>query len=219
MASERNPSVEFFNLTHPALNDRFMANKLLYSSRIAMEIVRCPVNKEHWIFSRRCYEESWNATLNTEVRHNQRLDFLWVQVGEGPLVHERVVQGMDSLGFTGYRWSAATVRFRDGEVSDAYRRLDVIGWGGIARPESGIRLLEECPGCPIKKYSPLRDPAQLIDRDQWTGDDFFLVWPVTSYLFITARVSEYLQSINANGHIIQPLQGRLRRSEGKWDIP
>ena len=37
--------------------------------------------------------------------------------------------------------------------------------------------------------------------------------------FITARVADYLQSMQAKGCRIQSLQGRLDRYHGKYDFP
>ena len=88
--------------------------------------------------------------------------------------------------------------------------------GGQARPESGISLLKKCSGCPVKSYGKLLDSSQLIDESQWTGDDFFMVWPLpTSYTFVTKRVVEYLESAKMRTYVIHPAD-RLRGVAGKW---
>jgi hypothetical protein len=84
--------------------------------------------------------------------------------------------------------------------------LIVTGWAGVARPESGIELVEDCPGCHLKRYSSLHDSTQLIDWAAWTGDDFFIVWPLPSFTLITARVAEALTELGVRSYKIGTLQ-------------
>jgi len=91
----------------------------------------------------------------------------------------------------------ATIRFRDGSESQQYWELVVTGWAGIAPTESGIHVAQECPACGRKNYSALTDPSQLIDRNQWTNEDFFIAWPLPVWIFITERVAEYLNASSA----------------------
>jgi len=104
---------------------------------------------------------------------------------------------------TGFRLKPVTVRFRDGHLSSEYYHLVVVGWAGIARSESGIRLIESCPHCLNKQYSPLVDGTKLIDWDQWTGEDFFMVWPLPNYTLITPRVAELLEKKHVKSYTLQ----------------
>ncbi len=90
-----------------------------------------------------------------------------------------------------------------------YRRLIATGWGGMARPESGVRLMEECPGCVNKSYSAIVDPTELIDGSQWSGEDFFIVWPLPAFLFVSARVAQLLADVKAKSYTIGNLSERL----------
>ena len=67
------------------------------------------------------------------------------------------------------------------------------GWAGMARPESGIRLVKNCPSCLMKRYSAISDYGNLVDWTQWTGDDFFIVWPMPLYTFVSDRFAQWLQ--------------------------
>jgi len=137
-----------------------------------------------------------DAAANVRVSHNKRdEDLIWTwPVRQFVVAHDRFVARMQSEGFSGYSLRPATVRFRDGSLSNEYKRLLVTGWGGLARPESGVRLAKACPGCLFQSYSPLSDAGELIDRDQWSGEDFFIVWPMQYFIFVTGRLAGFLRS-------------------------
>jgi hypothetical protein len=48
-------------------------------------------------------------------------------------------------------------------------------------------------------YTPFTDPTSLIDVDQWDGTDFFMVWPLTQYVFTTSRVARVLHDHGFSG--------------------
>jgi hypothetical protein len=130
----------------------------------------------------------------------------------GPrVVHNSITTEFRNRGFTGYRLRPATVRFRDGTVSQEYSELLVTGWAGIARPECGIRLAESCPGCPYKKYTALKDSDQLIDWSEGTGEDFFIVWPLPMFTLVTRRVADALQSLRVKSYQLGTLRALERR--------
>lgn len=88
----------------------------------------------------------------------------------------------------------AKVTFLDGETSDEYMEFTVAGRACIVRPESGMRLLESCPGCLWKNYGPIAHFDRVIDWEQWTGEDFFLVWPLTGHRLCTQRAAKWLEA-------------------------
>ena len=112
--------------------------------------------------------------------------------GAGVAVHERLLEKFAKEGFTGYRLKPALVRFRDGPTSDEYHEFVVTGWAGMASPESGIKLLESCPGCQWKKYSAITNFDKVLDWSQWTGEDFFIVWPMAGFSLCTEDVAKWL---------------------------
>jgi hypothetical protein len=72
-------------------------------------------------------------------------------------------------------------------------QLWVTGWGGISSPESGIRQLED-PNRPGKLvYGPCTNLRAIIDPRQWDGSDFFFVWPLPAFWWITPKVVDILQ--------------------------
>jgi hypothetical protein len=152
---------------------------------------QCPLNREHkgwWRLS--------NLALEVQHRkHDETLISSWASC----VIHEKLAEEFEKRGLSGYRLRPATVRFRDGVLSKDYLQLVVIGWAGVARPESGIRLIEECSGCVRKKYSPLEDASQLIDWSQWSGEDFFVVWPIPECL-VTERVAAVLRELKVKSY-------------------
>src|SRR5262249_44338572 len=147
------------------------------TARDYSNVAFCPVstgmNQHRWYLPR--------ADLAFEVKHNQRDQWLVFGLFEGIVIHRNLVDEFERRGFTGYRLRPATVRFPDGYLSHDYSELVVTGWAGVAPPESGIELIEACGGCGYKKYSSLKNPERLIDWSQWTGEDFFIVWPLPGY--------------------------------------
>jgi hypothetical protein len=51
----------------------------------------------------------------------------------------------------------------------------------------------------------LRDPERLIDWSQWTGEDFFMVWPLPNAILITGRVAELLLNLDAKSFELRSL--------------
>jgi hypothetical protein len=147
----------------------------------------CPITKDH-------VEGGHNSgPLFLQMDHNRR-DELMIWWLFGCVIHERLADEFAQQGFTGYRLRPATVRFRDGHTSNEYQELIVTGWAGMALPESGIRLIESCPACRYKRYSGITNFERLIDWSQWSGDDFFIVWPRPSKKLVTERVAQWLLS-------------------------
>jgi len=47
----------------------------------------------------------------------------------------------------------------------------------------------------------------LVDWKQWTGEDFFIVWPLPGYTLITGRVANLLMSRNVRSFELGGLEG------------
>jgi hypothetical protein len=146
-----------------------------------------------------------NPTL--AVKNTKRDQFMiWLHTGPVVVIHSELVAAFERHGLTGYRSRSATVHFRDGTVSKDYSQLIVVGWAGVARPESGIRLLEKCPGCGVRRYSGMDNAEELIDWNQWSGEDFFLVWPLPELILVTARVAELLAILKTKSYRLGSLR-------------
>jgi hypothetical protein len=165
---------------------------------------QCPVS-DHRSF--------WRANNPVvQVKHN-KLDqqMIWLVTGPVVLVHADLLASFKKHGLTGYHTRPARVGFRNGRVSNDYSELMAAGWAGVARAESGIRLVEQCPGCDYKRYSGMESADQLIDWSQWSGDDFFVVWPLPTDILITKRVADLLNSLNVKCYSL----GSLNKFENR----
>jgi hypothetical protein len=182
------------------------------------EYFRLTGSRSHWLMGWDTVEDGFEETLcpategmgqhrtlrrkgnlALEVRHTRHDQLIVSTLMSGMVFHARLLEEFERRGFTGYRLRPATVRFRDGYLSQEYSELIVTGWAGVASPESGIELLESCGACGHKNYSPLKHPERLIDWAQWSGEDFFMVWPMPKYIMITKRVAEALTGLKVSG--------------------
>jgi len=77
----------------------------------------------------------------------------------------------------------------------------------MAKPESGIRLDESksCAVCGSLQYTDLTDATQLIDESKWDGSDFFMVWPMPKFVFVTERVVNVIREHHLTGVRIEPI--------------
>jgi hypothetical protein len=130
---------------------------------------------------------------------------IWLNAGP-VVVHTALLGEFQSNGITGYRTTQATVYFRDGSVSQEYSQITVVGWAGIARPESGVQLIEKCPGCELRRYSGMESAENLIDWNQWSGDDFFLEWPLVNFILVTKRVVDLLSALKVKSYRVASLR-------------
>lgn len=189
--------IEYFHLA-ATYSDRLMADdNESYKNRMRWP---CPISGDHSDGSRRI------GTLKMRVKHNfHRQPMIWGWI-EGYVVHESLLAEYQKQGFTGYRTRPAIIQFRDGSTSNEYQEFIVTGWGGMATPESGVHVDKSCPACHWKHYSPITNYEKLIDWSQWTGDDFFMVWPLPRSILITEMVAEVLRKQKSRAFRLARLQ-------------
>ena len=126
---------EFYHLDHPA-NDH---HRLAEWDHDAMEgdhkIVYCPVNPGHQRAGGPRLKDL-NVTLPKPVPQ----DFVWTWYSEC-LIQDHVLEMFRKEGFTGFDVKPVTARFaKSGLAAPKLWEFVLTGWGGMARPESGIRL-------------------------------------------------------------------------------
>jgi Protein of unknown function (Gmx_para_CXXCG) len=155
------------------------------------EGIVCPANKGHQRAGKRLTD------LSVELPGNDAEDFIWTGISEC-LIQDRVLSFLREQRFTGFDVKPVNARFKDKSADPPPKlwELVVTGWAGFASPESGIRLTYRCEACGQAKYSGLSNPQHLIDEKRWDGSDFFIIWPLPKYVFVTDRVRD---AINAQG--------------------
>jgi len=174
-------------------------------NEIDTERVRCPINDGHQRGGKRL------NNLSIALPGSSVDDFVWTWCSEC-LLTDRVLELFKASGFTGFEVKPVKARFRyANEVPPRLWELVVTGWAGMAPAESGIKLIEDCPACGHKVYSAWTNPEKLIAHSQWDGSDFFMVWPIPNYVFVTERVA---QTVRDNG-----LSGAVLKSPGELMFP
>ena len=163
-----------------------------------LETVVCPTNEGHHGPGKRLTDLSVTLPGGTVE------DIVWTWYSEC-LVTDRVLELFKSSGFTGFEVKPAKARFkRSTEQPPRLWELIVTGWAGMASSESGIRLIEHCKNCGLTKYSAGVCPDKLIDVSKWDGNDFFMVWPLPKYVFITDRVAQIVRGNYLSGAVLTP---------------
>jgi hypothetical protein len=191
--------IKYYCLTSPK-SERLRATQL---SEVDWEVTLCADAD----FTRRDFHQwdgqRWLTEVEVKVDHSKRDELLiWPWLGNC-LVHGELIAEFSALGLTGCQFKPSSVRFRDGRLSREYRELVVVGWAGIAAPESGIHVVKSCPKCLHKEYDGLVNAEKLIDWSQWSGDDFFMVWPLSNHILITERVADLLQARHVKSYSLE----------------
>jgi hypothetical protein len=163
--------------------------------KVALETVTCPADPGIEWHGKRFSgaHQRPGRRLNdlaVVLSNNPPEDFVWTWYGEC-LLQDHLLGLLRQQGFSGFEVKPVIARFE--HSSERWPRLwelILTGWAGMAKPESGIRLdeTESCMICGNLRYTGLTDAAQLIDESKWDGSDFFMVWPMPKFVFVTERV-------------------------------
>ena len=115
------------------------------------------------------------------------------------LIQDKVKRIFENESLTGFATRTARAKTQETRVSIGVSELLITGWGGLAPPASGIREVERCEGCGYLGYSGIEEPQELIDPKNWDGSDFFMIWPLPTYRFVTERVVEVCKKHGLTG--------------------
>lgn len=148
-------------------------------------------------------------------------DFYATWFGPQWLIQDRVLKLFQEEGFTGFEVypletdvlirqkreslcdDVIGVKAKDIEQMEVPKLWEMLvtGWGGVARPESGMRLLD-----PSGEYSEWTDASLIMDEKQWDGSDFFIVWPIPFNIFVTDRVAKFIRRNKLTGARLVPVE-------------
>lgn len=163
-----------------------------------------------------------NIPVHILLTSKRITDFVSVWMGRC-IVQDRVLRLFREEGFTGFDMHLVSARMKVRGMREkpldpcderwglrpreaASVQVPVLwelltrGWGGMAPPESGIRLIEGPSDAPKRlRYSAYTDASHLIDEAQWDGSDFFMVWPMPGHIFVTDRVARFIRKNKLTG--------------------
>lgn len=115
------------------------------------------------------------------------------------IIQERTRRIFEEEHLTGFTTRPANAKIQGTRASIAVSELLVTGWAGMAPSASGVREVERCRECGYLRYSEIEEPPRLIDPKNWDGSDFFMVWPLPRYRFVTERVVEVCKKHRISG--------------------
>jgi hypothetical protein len=163
-----------------------------WDASVRLEALTCSVNPDHQRPGRRL------GDLRVVMRRELR-DTVWTWQGDC-LLRSTLGSRLAAEGITGFTTRPATiVNSRSEVVSEDYSELVVTGWGGVAPPESGIRLETSCSVCGLLVYTSFTDVRHLIEATQWDGSDVFMVWPLPRFVFVSNRLADLLRRWEVTG--------------------
>lgn len=128
--------------------------------------------------------------LDFEIKPSgQPSDISWTQYSEC-IITGKVRKFLADQGFTG--WTTVPARVAGSDDHQDLWRLLVTGWGGLADPASGTKLIRRCEACDHPVFSGWSQAEKFLDRRNWDGSDFFVVWPLPLFIWVSDRVFEAL---------------------------
>lgn len=172
------------------------------------ETIICPLDKGHQRAGRRLD----NPSIALQSRTLD--DFEWTYLTEC-LIQDHVLTLFRESGLTGFDVKPVELQFKKprGGAPPKLWELAVTGWGGVAHPESGIRLDKVCCDCDFLHYSRITNPEKVFDVLQWDGSDFFMVWPLPRFILISDRAANFIRAAQLNGAEIKPISSITEGSE------
>jgi hypothetical protein len=164
-----------------------------------LETVVCPASIWHQRGGKRLTDLSIALRGKNDVQ-----DFVWTWLSEC-LFQDRVLGLFRVELLTGFEVESVKARFKRWrpEEPPTLWELVVTGWAGVAPPESGIKLVTHCDACRHRTYSDFTNPEALIDESQWDGSDFFMVWPLPGFVFVSERAAQLIRRYELTGCVLE----------------
>jgi len=186
---------EFMLLTN--LNNACL---LEWSDSVELEGVTCPIDPGHQRPGRRL------TPLSVKLPSGKHTDLMWTWYSD-LLLNAHAAQIFSDNHLSGYELVPAEIMGNgtNGAPPELWE-FKVTGWAGAAPPESGIELEDRCAACKHSHYSPYTHPEKLINKDQWDGSDFFIVWPLPRYIFVTERVVQVVRENHLTGAAFENIE-------------
>jgi hypothetical protein len=172
--------------------------RAVVAQHLNWENIVCPIDEGH---QRGGYRSSGLIVDVEQIN----ADAIWTWESNC-IVSDRVRSLLEQNQLTGLEFRPAIVRTKSDPDGMRARRweLRAIGWGGIAPASSGIHLTGSCAACGYLRYSCFDRPELIIQPEQWDGSDFFFVWPLPKYIFVSERARQVLSTAEVTGLAFVP---------------
>lgn len=197
--------IAFYQLSDPSELERYGKGEYSYGQlewakqyglaewtddvKYPFERVGCPVNPQHGRLVERVMD------LHIVLPSPRVGDFTWTWYSDC-LITDRVLGLFLQAGLTGFRVRPVVVerikRLGKRRLEEMPRlwEIVVVGKGGDARPESGIRIIYRCETCGFTKYSSYN--GFFVDESQWDGSDFFTINGYPNHILVTERTKDLI---------------------------
>jgi len=145
------------------------------------------------------------------------------------MITDRVLSLFRGAGITGFTTRPVNIRLvgrsrRERAPAEVPRLWEfvVTGSAGSVHPDSGIRLLVDCPDCGLVAYSSYTNGI-IVDEQQWDGSDISSVkeWP--NICLVTEKVKKLIVAQGLTNVILIPAEALRwpddipRPEEFEWD--
>lgn len=191
-----------FYFLAPAMQTQELAKWV--DTEMQVEAVTCPLDEGHQRSGKRISALTVELPLLQQVEPNNAY---WTWQSE-LLVSESIVALLQESNLSGFETQPITTMLAgDGKITTDvnFFQLVATGWGGIASPESGVKLIDHCGKCRLLVYSSPSQCESLIDPKSWDATDVFMVWPLPRFIFLSEQAAKFFLEIKLNNTRILPL--------------
>lgn len=131
-------------------------------------------------------------------------DFVWTWESD-LLISERVLRLFRHHRVTGFETKPVKVAWPRPRTEPPPRLFELVvtGWGGMASPQAGLRIVKYCPSCRHRVYS-VSEPSRIVDPTTLDDSDFFMVWPLPRFRFVSDRLARIIRESRFSGVALIP---------------
>jgi hypothetical protein len=159
---------------------------------LELEKITCPFQKGHQRAGRRL------TMLDVIVPCHAPPDFLFTWASNF-LIQSRLLSSLRAANLKGFHVSPARARSKRTAADISVSEFSVMGWAGQVAQASGVQEDQRCSACGFLHYTDLTNADYLIDLNAWDGSDFFIIWPLPKFIFVTQRVVDLFKSEKFKG--------------------
>lgn len=134
--------------------------------------------------------------LKIEITGKNKSDFFWTSLLSELIITDKVATIFKENNVTGYDLKEVEVCNMDYPFK--LWEFVVIGNGGKAHIDSGIKLKYNCKSCGLKRYSAYENGI-IVDEKNWDGSNFFTVEGYSKHILVTENIKELVKKHRLKG--------------------